>query len=189
MPGRAILIVVAALLASAGQAAAAQRFASPTGSGTCATAEDACSYQAAVLGAAIGDEVILAPGDYGSPASPVTADVLSYNQLDVHGVAGQPRPRIFSSATYSLGLFNPASVARHLEIHRTTSNAGVAFDAYASVIDDIVVITPGGASTAACRLSGAGIVMRNALCFSGSQTGGTGILLSEIGRASCRERV
>ena len=179
MLARALFVAIAAILVTAGPAGATQRFASPAGAGSCATADVPCSYPTAMLGAASGDEIILAPGDYGSELSPIAADIYSYDALNVHGVAGQPRPRIFSSATYSLGLYNAASVVRHLEVHRTTTSAGVAFDAYASTIDDIVVTSPGGASAAACRLSGAAIVMRNALCQSRNETGGFGILVSD----------
>ncbi len=179
MLARALPVAIAAILVTAGPAGATQRFASPAGAGSCATVDAPCSFPTAMLGAASGDEIILAPGDYGSELSPITADVYSYGALDVHGAAGQPRPRIFSSATYSLGLYNPASAARHLEVHRTTTSAGVAFDAYATTIDDLVVTSPGGASAAACRLSGAAIVMRNALCRSGSEMGGFAILVSD----------
>ena len=179
MLGRVLIVAIAAILVTAGPAGATQRFASPAGAGSCATAAAPCSYPTAMLGATSGDEIILAAGDYGSELSPIAADIYSYDALNVHGVAGQPRPRIFSSATYSLGLYNAASVVRHLEVHRTTTSAGVAFDAYASTIDDIVVTSPGGASAAACRLSGAAIVMRNALCQSRNETGGFGILVSD----------
>ena len=102
------VVCAAALWSFASIAPAAQRFADPAGTGDCTTAQTPCSYEAAIAGAGNGDEVILAPGDYGSAVSPRTTTVYAYQQLDVHGAAGQPRPRIFSNATFPLGLANTA---------------------------------------------------------------------------------
>jgi hypothetical protein len=84
---------------AAGPASAATRYAGPGGDGPAATCpqSDPCDLQVAVEDAAVqnGDEVIVLPGDYllGANELAVTDDI------DVHGVAGQPRPQIVSSAT------------------------------------------------------------------------------------------
>ena len=63
-----------------------QRYASPTGSGTPAPPPPPAIRQA-VGGAKAGDEVIVTTGDY-------TLRTPRADQLTIHGVAGQPRPRL-----------------------------------------------------------------------------------------------
>jgi hypothetical protein len=93
-------VSIAALLASA-SAAAAQRYASPGGAGTTCSQPTPCSVQVALSGAGPGDEIILAPGDYGSPTPITTTLGLAQNNLWMHGVAGQPAPIIhFGSGGY-----------------------------------------------------------------------------------------
>ena len=93
-------VVVAAALASAWPAGAApaptQRFASPTSTtvtGSC-PAEAPCRLDHAVNGAAAGDEVIVQPGTYS-----VTYPVAATAAVNVHGVAGEPRPRLIGSTS------------------------------------------------------------------------------------------
>jgi hypothetical protein len=50
-------------------ASAAQRYASPTGSGAVCDAVNPCGLTNAVSGATTGDEVIVAPGDYALTAT------------------------------------------------------------------------------------------------------------------------
>src|SRR5262245_55577331 len=76
------------------QAFAAQRYASPAGSGSACTQPSPCAIQIAVNNAGAGDEVIVAPGDY----SPPGGVVLPLANVYVHGVQGQPMPRIHFTA-------------------------------------------------------------------------------------------
>ena len=71
-----------------------------------------------------GDDVILAPGDYQVGNDPIGANV----GLNIHGVAGQPRPVIHSSAdtALQLGSFSQHSVLRDLEIDHSGSLTGLA---------------------------------------------------------------
>ena len=116
------LFFVSALLALAGvaPAEAAQRFTSPTSTAkTPCTAAAPCAIDAAVNDARDGDEVVVAPGTYkvSTPLAPAYA-------VDIHGVAGQPRPRLTGATGISgttLTLQHGESIS-HLEI-RATSNA------------------------------------------------------------------
>jgi hypothetical protein len=167
-----------ALLAVTPSAIAAQRFASPDGAGDCTTSSSPCGYESAITGAGNGDEVILAPGDYGSALVPRTAVVYSYLQLAVHGVAGQPRPRIFSSSTFPLGLANAASTISHIDIERVATSAGAALEFHGTLADDMTVTDAGGAGSAACRLNGSAVVLRTSRCYSNAGSGGSGVLVN-----------
>jgi hypothetical protein len=94
------------------------------------------------------DEVIVTPGDYGSPSAPLTT-LLSASDpgVNIHGQDGQPRPRIFisdgGSGTIGLTLAGSGAQVRHLYIE----------------------MRPGGQRQAALALSntqGSDIVTRNA---------------------------
>src|SRR5512147_197203 len=86
-------------LAAPGSALAAQRFASPGGTGTTCSQPSPCSIVTAVNSAGVGDEVIVAgdQGSYGTPSSPITTQLTNANALSLHGVAGQPMPVIYSN--------------------------------------------------------------------------------------------
>jgi hypothetical protein len=105
MPMRTLVAALLSLtvLAAPSAAAAAQRYAAPAGSGTSCTAGLPCAVDVAINGAVDGDEVIVTPGDYGSPAAALTDGFEIINRdIDVHGVAGQPRPRLFFSVNAGL---------------------------------------------------------------------------------------
>ena len=168
-------------LALPAAAQAATQYVAPTGSGGACSAATPCSVTTGINTAATGDEVVVAPGDYGSEATPLT-DVLSPSStnLDVHGVAGQPRPRIFTTADYGFSIGGSAAGSRfsHLEIDavRPASNPSgqVGFAIIAAttgspapiVVDDVVVRRIGG-SGYACLVGGVGgNVVRNSTCWS-----------------------
>ncbi len=105
--GLSLAAALATLLALPGSAMAAQLFAAPTptGSQNCTSAANACSLSMALSTAASNDEVII-PGNlgtYGTPTNPLgaLATTASALQLSVHGVAGEPRPVIFTSGGLS----------------------------------------------------------------------------------------
>jgi hypothetical protein len=84
-------------LALPATASAAQRFASPTGTGSnpCSNSMDPCPITTAINMASSGDEVILGPGDYGSLGSPIST-ALSAQGVSVHATPGA-RARIFGN--------------------------------------------------------------------------------------------
>ncbi len=108
------MMLVIAMLAvlPASQAQAAQRWASPTStdaSGSC-TEIAPCRIAHAVGGAAAGDEVIVAPGEY-----PLSGSLSPSVAIDLHGVAGQPLPHLFGTSGTTLS-FKAGGTARHLAI-------------------------------------------------------------------------
>jgi hypothetical protein len=140
------LTIVAALLAAASTAlaasAATQRYASPNGLGDCSAASP-CSITEAVQNASAGDEVIVTPGDYS-----LTATLDDPAPITIHGVAGQPRPRLQFSGPVQQGLLlNSGSTVRYLEL-RQTSSGGTLIASSGSVVDQVVAEGSAGAATA-----------------------------------------
>src|ERR1700683_5235950 len=94
--GLAAIAASSAVAAGAAPAfgATATRYAAPTPAGAqnCSSKANACSILTAVGGAAAGDQVILEPGDYGSPGSPLTTSIATGAQnVDIHGTDTVPR--------------------------------------------------------------------------------------------------
>lgn len=115
--GFACLAVMGLLLAPA-SAGAAQRWAtadSAATSGACPAA-DPCRIDYAVEGAAANDEVIVAPGTY-DLADSIEPTV----PLDLHGIAGQPRPRLIGHGITALLSFKSGGSLRHLALEATGS--------------------------------------------------------------------
>jgi hypothetical protein len=135
-----LLVVLAGPLAAAAIPAAAsaatQRYASPTGSGAACSSASPCSVREAVEAASSGDEVVVAPGDY-----PLTTPGLSAGPgITVHGVAGQPRPRLlFNNApTPAMQLFG-ASTLRYVEVDQAPGTQGIALGVSDSTLDQVIV--------------------------------------------------
>jgi hypothetical protein len=92
----ALALSTLALAATAPSALAAERHAAPGGSGTDCTIATPCSIETAFSGAVADDEIILAPGDYGSPSNRLTTQLAASAPVTVHGPVGGPRPKIWS---------------------------------------------------------------------------------------------
>src|SRR5215217_7004882 len=112
------LSALAALLLTAPSALAAQRWTTPTAtlaSGACA-ASAPCRIDVAVNAASAGDEVIVAPGVYH-----VAAQLSPVAPIDLHGVAGQRRPRIVGSSALTSAVlsFKQGGTVRHLYVEAT----------------------------------------------------------------------
>jgi len=145
--------VVAALVLAAPAMAATQRYASPSGtSSDPCTQASPCSLATAIDSAATGDEVIVEPGSYGSTAAPIatTLDPSSAESVDIHGVAGAPRPVVYSSAAEALDLYD--DTATYLDIEDSDAD-GDGFYASDSTLNEMVVRTSGSGSVA-CDLGG-----------------------------------
>jgi hypothetical protein len=115
--GSACVAVICLLSAPAG-ASAAQRWATPgssVASGGCAAASP-CDIDYAIEGAATGDEVIVTPGTYDLASSLVPAV-----PIDLHGVAGQTRPRLIGHGSTALLEFKSGGSVRHLALEATGS--------------------------------------------------------------------
>ena len=128
--------VVAAATAAPGASAAAQRYASPGGQGSACSAAEPCSIVDAVTGAKVDDEVILAPGDY-----PLSA-TLQANHITMHGVAGQPRPRLLFSGPGQLGLRVWYGTLRYAEVDQLAATGTPAVWASHSTVDQLIAHAP-----------------------------------------------
>jgi hypothetical protein len=148
-------VATAALLLLAAPASAVPRYASPAGAGDCSQPSP-CDLKAAIEGAADGDEVILAPGDYGSPDVPLLSQITATTAIDIHVAAGAPRPRIFSSADPALTI-GPDAALHDVELQHS---GGIdAFD-LAGFAERVIV----DSQAAACTLTGDGAVLRDSVC-------------------------
>ncbi len=122
----ALLTVLGALLAAASTApaasAATQRYASPNGSDPACSAVSPCSIRQAVEDASStgSDEVIVAPGDY-----PLTTTLATPYPMTIHGVAGQPRPRLLFSGGTEAGLRVIGSTLRYVEVDQSGPTRGI----------------------------------------------------------------
>ena len=97
------VLIAVALLCAAPSADAAQRYAAPSPSGAAdySSPSNACDISTAITAAGADDEVIVEPGDYGSPTPIATAIFASAPNLFIHGVDGLPPPRIhFASGAF-----------------------------------------------------------------------------------------
>jgi hypothetical protein len=165
------IVAVAAVLAfGAPPALAAQRFAAPSpgGSGNCSSPANPCDIRTAITGAHASDEVIVAPGTYGPLTSTIAFPTFN---LTVHGVAGQPRPRLLFNVGAGDGLFLAGSgdVARYLDVENSTGTPINADDGGTS-IDQIFARTD-ATNTAACAVVG---TITNSVCW-GTATGDAGV--------------
>ena len=93
------------------------RYVTPNGSSSplnpCNDSGNPCALQRALDAAFPGDDIVLEPGDYNQ------ANTLAVTKtLSIHGVQGQPRPRLIFSAAYadSVRVESPNTTIRYLEI-------------------------------------------------------------------------
>jgi hypothetical protein len=165
----AALLVGGALVAQAGLAsparAATVRYAAPGGSGTACTAAAPCAIDRAVNFAATGDEVVINPGTY----SVTTGLSSSVSSLNIHGVAGQPRPVINSSAATALNLTGAGPTLSDLTINHTGSTWGINVFASSGTIT-VQRLEVHSAGFATCEIGIAGTV-RDTLCVNAGADG------------------
>jgi hypothetical protein len=110
------------LLTGAPQAFAETRYAAPSGTGTACTQASPCGVETAVeIVAQNGDEVVLATGDYN-----IGGELFVDRAINVHGAAGQPRPRILSSGgSDAVDVRNPSARVADLAIEYSGSLNGL----------------------------------------------------------------
>src|SRR5215213_7996656 len=166
---RRALLVVVVLLAVPPAAVADQRFAAPGAGATGCTSGDPCDIATAIAAAAAGDEVILASGDYSAP-NPLVSTV----GIAVHGIEGQPRPRILGALSGNfdkvvLDVSGPGAVVRHLEVRQDVAPSNVVALSIDGTADRVVAVS-GAATGTGCVVLGAS-VLTNSLCLAtGSNT-------------------
>jgi hypothetical protein len=158
--------VIVAMAASVPAAGAAQRYAEPAGDGPAATCpvENPCSFPDAVSGANTndGDEVIVLPGDYS-----LAGGITSGDDIDVHGVAGQPRPRLFLTGGTNGLIVNDGmspQIPRYTDLELYSSGAPIAAlnATTAGDFTRMVVHATGGADRACSNPRGS---FRDVVCF------------------------
>ena len=137
----AVLTATLVTLAAAGGASAATRYAAPAGTGTACTSAAPCGLSQAITAASEGDEVVVGTGSYGDP-TPLPTQISGPSALDIHGEAGQPRPKIVFSSTFGLQLGSGSRLA-DVEVVTTAASTGAAIIAYARLIERVVVCSSG----------------------------------------------
>jgi len=161
-------LVIGALVAQAGLAAPAHaagvRYAAPAGSGTACTSVAPCSLATAVNTATSSTEVVVASGTY---EMGTTALVNAQAGLNVHGVVGQPRPTINTSASTGLELKGTGVKVADLSINHTGALFGLNVFTTGISVQRVAV-----SSTApvACFLGYSGLA-RDSLCATNAAGG------------------
>ncbi len=161
---------------------------SPTGSADCSSPSNACDIDTAVESPSVndGDEVILASGDY----TPVITSLIGLDvtkAIIIRGAAGQPRPRITSSADFAVKLeANPGAQLRDVAIEHTGATGGLLMLEGAGTAERVAVHTSTGLS--ACSPA-ANSLIRDSTCWNTTATGsaielslGCGAPCSDSGR-------
>lgn len=181
----AIILFVA--ICAALPARAAQRFASPNGSGNCSTAGAACDLLIAVSGANADDELILAPGTYTLEGT-LQLDV----PLTIHGTPGQARPRVVGAAgQVAIETFETLT-ASDLRIESTDNAVGALFavgaDSLFERLELISVSTGNAQPSALCLRPGTNFTLRDSLLIArgGTDAGAVFIQGTVNGTATLR---
>ena len=171
---RLALAALIVLVLPAG-ADAAVRHASPGGASSGNCIGTPCSFPRAVAVAQDGDDVAVAPGDYGSEANPI-GDASSGAAIRVHGIVGKPRPRIVAAPEkWALSLGNPNSSVSHLQVTAVGSAPSTATLQFAGSASDMVIVSRLTKGGAACSIF-TNAVMTSSLCLSaGPESGVTAI--------------
>ena len=138
----AVALLASGALVQPASAHAAQRWASPSSgvvTGACA-ADAPCRIDAAVNGAAPGDEVIVAPGTYAVPAS-LDPDT----NVNVHGVAGEPRPWLVGTADLTDAVLSAkgGGTMSHLGLDATAPGED-ALVQQGGIAEDLLVLSESG---------------------------------------------
>jgi hypothetical protein len=104
-------------------AEAAERYASPPGSGSACAKETRCSLRIAVEDANTGDEVILGPGSYPVPVQ--FFPPASVSNLYIHGELDQPMPRIVATNASAPPFLVQGDGSRWSHLEFTTEESGL----------------------------------------------------------------
>jgi hypothetical protein len=165
-PRLALLTILGALAAAASTApaasAAAQRYASPGGSGTTCSSASPCEVSYAIEFANAGDEVIVNPGFYDLPAPQGVPNQTIYDhaKTTIHGVAGQPAPVLWFHGPEQNGLgLSHGSTLRHVLLNQYESNR-MALRTWDAELDQVIVRA---SSSADCAAWITGTMMRNSI--------------------------
>ena len=178
--GSLLSIAVSAAISPAA-ATAGERWATPSSSrasGPC-LAIDPCRLDVAITGAANGDDVILAPGDYvvAGPLEPST-------KITLRGEAGKPRPTLIGAASLQSSVlsFKVDGTLRHLALQSTAAGQD-ALTMQGGLAEDVILVSDSG-DGAKLVGSPAGTVLRDSVVRTSAAVGGAAALkLRESGGA------
>lgn len=135
--------------------------------------------------AGTGDEVIVDPGSYGSPTTPLTTELQSAaSNLDIHGrdtTTGAPSAVIYTSAGVGVGLFGTGQAISDVDIEDQPASV---MNGYALLLDNTtvlgqrLVVRAGSNQVTACGLYRTA-TLDDALCE--QQGTGFGIVTNAVG--------
>ena len=138
-------ITYLAVLALAGPAAAATRYASPTGpaAGNCEDPSQPCNLEYAVntVGAG-GDEIVVFAGDY-----PIASTLGVDPGMNLHGVAGQARPRIISSVPLAVQAGGNGTRVADMQVEAPRIVIRTSGPATTSVLERLTVFAQAGSGS------------------------------------------
>ncbi|MBJ7355904.1 hypothetical protein [Nocardioides sp.] len=156
--GALVLSALHAVTTASPAAAAAVRWASPTGTGdpTVCSQVAPCDLETAVEHASVqaGDEVVVTPGDY-------NVTTLSVDKaITLHGQAGQPRPKITTAGSVTVGA---AATVRDLDLVHNTNGPGLWTNTAGAVVERVTskMTAVGGFACAATATS----TWRDSVCW------------------------
>ncbi|MGN6201448.1 MAG: choice-of-anchor Q domain-containing protein [Solirubrobacterales bacterium] len=172
------VVLSIALLSFTATAQAAQRYASPGGSGEACSSAAPCSLRTAVEKAGFNDEVIVGSGTY-SVTSPISSvydtDLEQGTELYIHGDFAGPMPKIVNSgleAEPAIGTNTGDSLA-YLEISAAGPNAE-GLECFGAEVDRVVVTVEGSPSLGIS--DSAGCTLRDSLIEAqGSEANGISV--------------
>jgi hypothetical protein len=145
------------------------RYATPDGSSSplnpCDDSGNPCTLTRAIATSGRGDEIVLEPGDY-----PESQTISLQTTVYLHGVAGQPRPRILSTAyggSPALYVPAPAARVRYLEVQH--DGVGMYLAGASDSAREVVVRTN---DNYACEGRADGVAFVDTLCIEAPTSGG-----------------
>lgn len=97
-----VALAIVCAFSIAANASAETRYAAPTGSGSACEIATPCTLSTAINAASTGDEVIVTPGEYGSPGLPISG--LTSSNITVRGNSPFEKPLIHTTGNNGLTL-------------------------------------------------------------------------------------
>jgi Bacterial Ig domain len=159
--------VLALLSAQGASAAAAERFAAPSGRGAVCSEVAPCEIKKAVNEAEAGQTVTLEPGTYGA-STPLPKALTIAAGVTVHGRVGQPRPVLITEALSGIILEGEGSSVSDIEVQDATGEYGIFAESTAAGPIDHVISHVSAAGAVACEPSQS---ITDSVCWSSGPNG------------------
>jgi hypothetical protein len=173
------------LVGGAATAAAATRYLSPNPApgADCNSPATACALTTSTSNPFPGDEIVLMPGDY----MVGNQQLASLNSGNIHGLDGEPRPRIFSTYGFTAWAFGNVATnmtVRHLEIYTTGVGGLSVHGTGTNTVEDVVIHATGtnGNGCVPAVHGGGSVTFKNSVCR--GPTAGFGVTCSCSGTAT-----